>query len=170
MNAFKKARADGAFPQSIGMRDTTDACQMHALRSIDIAHVVTGFVRFDGLDSRLISRSVVDGREMAHILGDVYRCYSGSPELAVHPRRFRFHRRHDAVGYTATRRCGTGSGLGPPGRRPMCISSTDGRHNKGAPGKTSPLTSPVIYVKTDKPHETFVRVRVPLSERHLGSE
>jgi hypothetical protein len=75
MDAFKRARADGALPQSIGVHDTTDACQMHALRSSGIVHVVTGFVRFDGLDSRLISRSVVDGREMAHIVGDVYRRY-----------------------------------------------------------------------------------------------
>jgi hypothetical protein len=71
MTAFKKAIADGVLPGQVGMHDTTDACQMHALRSTGIVHVVTGFVRFDGLDTRLISRSVADGREMAHVVGDV---------------------------------------------------------------------------------------------------
>jgi hypothetical protein len=75
MDAFRQARADGALPESIGMHDSTSACQMHALRSTGVVHVVTGFAHFDGLDSRLISRSVVDGREMAHIVADVYRRY-----------------------------------------------------------------------------------------------
>ena len=75
MEAFEKARADGVLPERIGIHDTTDACQMHAIRSTGIVHVVTGFVHFDGLDTRLISRSVVDGREMAHVVADVYRRY-----------------------------------------------------------------------------------------------
>ena len=75
MDAFKRARDDGVLPEQIGVHDTTDACQMHAIRSTGIVHVVTGFVRFDGLDTRLISRSVVDGTEMAHIVADVYRRY-----------------------------------------------------------------------------------------------
>jgi hypothetical protein len=37
--------------------------------------VVTGFVRFDGIDVEQISRSVNDGRRMAFVLADVYRRY-----------------------------------------------------------------------------------------------
>jgi hypothetical protein len=75
MQAFQKARADGALPATIGLHDTTDACQMHLLRHNRTAHVVTGFVRFDGLDPDASSRSLVDGRRMAFRVADVYRRY-----------------------------------------------------------------------------------------------
>jgi ribulose 1,5-bisphosphate synthetase/thiazole synthase len=75
MQAFQQAKADGALPERIGLHDTTDACQMHLMREQGIAHVVTGFVRFDGIDVEQISRSVNDGRRMAFVLADVYRRY-----------------------------------------------------------------------------------------------
>jgi hypothetical protein len=75
MQAFQKARADGALPAAIGLHDTTDACQMHLLRQNRTAHVVTGFVHFDGLDPDASSRSLVDGRRMAFQVADVYRRY-----------------------------------------------------------------------------------------------
>jgi hypothetical protein len=75
MDAFKRARSDGALPMTIGIQDTTDACQMHALRQTRVVHVITGFTHFDGLDPELISRSVLDGRRMAFTVGEVYCNY-----------------------------------------------------------------------------------------------
>ena len=75
MAAFKQAKANGDLADHIGMHDSTDACQMHVLRQTRIAHVITGFVRFDGLDSATISRSLNDGRRMAFAVAEVYRKY-----------------------------------------------------------------------------------------------
>jgi hypothetical protein len=75
MTAFRQARADGALTPSVGLHDTTDACQMHLLRGNRTAHVITGFSHFDGLDPERLSRSVVDGRRMAFQVADVYRRY-----------------------------------------------------------------------------------------------
>ncbi|MBT3377090.1 MAG: FAD-dependent oxidoreductase [Lentisphaerae bacterium] len=75
MDAFKQAKANGDLPSSIGIQDTTDACQMHALRQTGIVHVITGFTHFNGLDPELISRSITDGRHMAFTVADVYRKY-----------------------------------------------------------------------------------------------
>ena len=75
MNAFRNARAAGDLPPKIGIHDTTDACQMHLLRQTGIAHIVTGFVHFDGLDPRTTAQALIDGREMCARLAEVYRQY-----------------------------------------------------------------------------------------------
>jgi hypothetical protein len=75
MDAFKRARASGELPATIGIQDTTDACQMHALRQTGMVHIITGFTHFDGLDAEQISRSVLDGRRMAFTVTEVYRKY-----------------------------------------------------------------------------------------------
>lgn len=75
MEAFKRAKANGDLPAMIGIQDTTDACQMHLLRQTGVAHVITGFTHFNGLDAEQISRSVMDGRRMAFIVAGVYRKY-----------------------------------------------------------------------------------------------
>ena len=75
MQAFQKAKESGDLPAKVGVYDTTDACQMHVMRQTGIAHVVTGFVRFDGLDIQTITRSIADGRRMAFTVADVYRKY-----------------------------------------------------------------------------------------------
>jgi len=75
MDAFKKAKASGDLPASVGIQDTTDACQMHALRRTGMVHVVTGFTRFNGLDISMISRSIHDGRRMAFAVAEVYKKY-----------------------------------------------------------------------------------------------
>ncbi len=75
MTAFQKARADGLLPETIGSMDSTDACQMHALLQTGVVHVITGFARFNGLDPEKISRSILDGRRMAHTVAAVYRRY-----------------------------------------------------------------------------------------------
>ncbi len=75
MDAFQRAKADGALPARIGIQDTTDACQMHALRQTGVVHVITGFTHFDGLDAERLSRSILDGRQMAFTVAEVYRDY-----------------------------------------------------------------------------------------------
>jgi len=75
MDAFKRARASGELPAAIGIQDSTDACQMHALRQTGVVHVVTGFTHFNGLDTKMISRSILDGRRMAFTVSEVHRKY-----------------------------------------------------------------------------------------------
>ncbi|MEN6644571.1 MAG: FAD-dependent oxidoreductase, partial [Armatimonadia bacterium] len=75
MQAFQRATAAGDLPQTIGLQDNTAACQMHALRRTGIVHVITGFTHFDGLDVRLISESLNDGRRMAFTVAEVYKKY-----------------------------------------------------------------------------------------------
>ena len=75
MEAFQSARASGELPASIGSQDTTDACQMHALRQTGVVHVVTGYAHFDGLDAERMSRGILDGRRMAFIVAGVYKNY-----------------------------------------------------------------------------------------------
>ena len=75
MRAFQQAIQDGALPKTVGIQDTTDACQMHAIRSTGVAHVITGFTHFDGLDQQQITGSIVDGRRMAFTVAEVYRQY-----------------------------------------------------------------------------------------------
>jgi len=75
MDAFKQAKASGELPATVGIQDTTDACQMHAMRQTGVVHVVTGFTHFDGLDAEKISRSIQDGRRMAFTVAEVYKKY-----------------------------------------------------------------------------------------------
>ena len=75
MRAFEQAKASGDLPAQIGIQDTTDACQMHAIRRTGIVHVITGFTHFNGLDLDKLSRSVHDGRRMAFAVSEVYRKY-----------------------------------------------------------------------------------------------
>jgi ribulose 1,5-bisphosphate synthetase/thiazole synthase len=72
MDVFKQARANGTFPEKIGMHDTLDACQMHGSRERGFMHIVTGFVYFDDLDIRKISQSMDDGRRMAFTVTDFF--------------------------------------------------------------------------------------------------
>jgi len=75
MTAFQQAKANGDLPAQIGIQDTTDACQMHALRRTGVVHVITGFTHFNGLDLDKLSRSIHDGRRMAFTVSEVYRKY-----------------------------------------------------------------------------------------------
>ncbi|OGV65132.1 MAG: hypothetical protein A3K19_15810 [Lentisphaerae bacterium RIFOXYB12_FULL_65_16] len=83
MDAFRRAKADGVLPERIGTHDTTDACQMHAIRRLGVVHVITGFVHFDGLDADRITRSLVDGRRMVFTVADAYRKYVPGFEKAA---------------------------------------------------------------------------------------
>ncbi len=75
MDAFRSAKASGEWPATIGVQDTTDACQMHAMRRTGIVHVITGFTHFDGIDADAISDSIRDGRRMAFAVADMYKRY-----------------------------------------------------------------------------------------------
>ena len=65
--------ASGDLPDHVGVHDTVDACQMHALRQTSMVHLVTGFTAFDGLDAARISASLVDGRRMAYAVTEAFR-------------------------------------------------------------------------------------------------
>jgi hypothetical protein len=78
MDIIKQARQRGEYPESVGIYDTLDACQMHAVRDTGIVHIVTGHAYFHDLDIGNISRAMIDGRQMArqvtaffgsHVLG-----------------------------------------------------------------------------------------------------
>jgi hypothetical protein len=70
---LQKAKAAGDLPAQIGIQDSTDATQMHAIRRTGVVHVVTGYTHFDGLDADQITQSVVDGRKMAFIVAEAFR-------------------------------------------------------------------------------------------------
>jgi hypothetical protein len=74
MELFQDARAAGEYPESVGVHDTLDACQMHAIRDMGVVHLVTGHVYFHDLDIRKISRAMIDGRRMARAVTDFFRC------------------------------------------------------------------------------------------------
>jgi len=73
MKAFQLAKESGELPATVGLHDTTDACQMHALRSTGVVHVVTGFTHNYGADSTEVSDSILDGRRMAFVVAEVYK-------------------------------------------------------------------------------------------------
>jgi len=75
LTAFRQAKADGHLPERVGLHDTTDACQMHAIRRTSVVHVVTGYTTFDGLDIRTMTQSINDGRRMVFTVADVFRDY-----------------------------------------------------------------------------------------------
>jgi hypothetical protein len=73
LQALQRAVAGGDLPERVGVHDTVDACQMHALRRTGVVHVVTGFTVFDGLDAAQISAGMVDGRRMAFAVARAFR-------------------------------------------------------------------------------------------------
>jgi hypothetical protein len=56
---------------------------MHGLRQTGMVHVITGFVKFGGLEAGTISNAINDGRRMAFVLADIYRRYIPGFENAV---------------------------------------------------------------------------------------
>jgi len=73
MEIFKKAHASGEYPERVGVHDTLDACQMHALRDQGVVHIITGYAYMGALDVGTISRAIKDGRKMALIVTDFFR-------------------------------------------------------------------------------------------------
>ncbi|MBL4702198.1 MAG: FAD-dependent oxidoreductase [Phycisphaeraceae bacterium] len=83
MKAFQQASKDQVLPKNIGIHHTTNACQMHGLRQTRMVHVITGFVKIDGLEAGTVSKAINDGRRMAFILAEVYRRYIPGFEHAI---------------------------------------------------------------------------------------
>lgn len=73
MEAFKKAKSDGDLPETVGIQNTTDASQMHALRKTGIVHIITGFTKVSGINADGISKSIIDGRKMVFGVSEAYR-------------------------------------------------------------------------------------------------
>ena len=73
MDIFKRARAEGRYPERVGLQSAVDACQIHGLRGKGIAHVITGMISFEDLGVEKTSRSMIDGRRMSRIVAEFFR-------------------------------------------------------------------------------------------------
>ncbi len=73
MDIIKKGIKSGEYKKQIGVHDTVDACQMHAIRDIGVVHVVTGFVKIENLDISQITRAMTDGKRMAYHVTDFFK-------------------------------------------------------------------------------------------------
>ena len=73
MEAFRNAKLTGDLPETVGVQNTTNACQMHALRKTGVVHVITGFTQVSGINSDGITKSILDGREMVFRVSEAYR-------------------------------------------------------------------------------------------------
>ena len=73
MEIFRQAIEGGELPDRVGLHDTLNACQMHAIRDRRIIHIITGFARIKELDIGDISRSIADGRKMAFVMTEFFR-------------------------------------------------------------------------------------------------
>ena len=73
MKAIQKGVENGSYPLSSGAHTNLNALQMHAIRSLGVVHMITGFVDVSGLDVSVIGRSVTDGRRMAFTVCDYFR-------------------------------------------------------------------------------------------------
>jgi len=73
MLIMKEGLESGEYPTRIGVHDSIDALQMHAIRELGVAHIITGFCENEELDIDGISRSMADGRRMAFAVTDYFR-------------------------------------------------------------------------------------------------
>jgi len=73
LDIVKRAIASGKYPTRVGVHDTVDACQMHAIRDLGVVHFVTGFVKIAELDIAEISRAITDGKRMAYDVAAFFR-------------------------------------------------------------------------------------------------
>ncbi|MCE5217985.1 FAD-dependent oxidoreductase, partial [bacterium] len=75
MDIIKQGVERGEYPTKIGVHDTLDALQMHAIRDLGVVHVITGFLKLADLDIAAITRGMADGRRMAFQVTDFFRRY-----------------------------------------------------------------------------------------------
>jgi len=75
MEAFKNAKLSGDLPETVGIQNTTNASQMHALRKTGVVHIITGFTQVSGIDADGLTKSIIDGREMIFKVSEAYRKY-----------------------------------------------------------------------------------------------
>ena len=65
--------ASGIYPTQVGVHDHIDALQIHAIRDLGVAHLITGFSRIEKLDVGRITRAMIDGRKMAFEVTEFFR-------------------------------------------------------------------------------------------------
>lgn len=73
MDIIKQGVERGEYPTKIGVHDTIDALQMHAIRDLGVVHVITGFLKLSDLNIAEITRGMADGRRMAFQVTDFFR-------------------------------------------------------------------------------------------------
>ena len=73
MDLIREGVAKREFETTLGVHDTLDALQMHAIRDLGVVHVVTGHVVIDDLDVGRISRAMSDGKRLAFYVTDFFR-------------------------------------------------------------------------------------------------
>jgi len=73
LDIFKKAVASGEYKTEIGMHDTINALQMHAIRSLGVVHIITGYVDVHDMDVAKISKAMSDGKKMAFHVTDFFK-------------------------------------------------------------------------------------------------
>ena len=61
------------FLKQLGIQNTTNASQMHAIRKTGMVHVITGFTQINGTSADGITKSILDGREMVFRVAEAYR-------------------------------------------------------------------------------------------------
>ena len=75
LEIIQRGVADGSYPTHMGVYDSVDALQMHALRHTGIVHMVTGFMDMDDLEAGLIPQAMNDGKRLAFQIGDYFRAH-----------------------------------------------------------------------------------------------
>ena len=73
LELIKRGIASGEYQTALGVYDSLDALQMHAIRDMGMVHIITGFVDIDDLDIAKISRAMSDGKRLAFYVADYFR-------------------------------------------------------------------------------------------------
>lgn len=73
LESIKKGVASGEYKTTLGVYNSLDALQMHAIRNLSIVHIVTGFCSIDDMDVSKITRAMTDGKRMAFYITDYFQ-------------------------------------------------------------------------------------------------
>lgn len=75
LQVVQKGLESGEYARQFGGHTQTDALQMHAIRSLGVVHLVTGFVNLSALDIGQISREITNGRRMAFAVTEYFKIH-----------------------------------------------------------------------------------------------
>jgi len=75
LNLIKKGIKSGEYTTNLGLYDTLDALQMHAIRDQGVVHIITGFCDIYDMDIAKITQAMTDGKIMAFYITDYFRKY-----------------------------------------------------------------------------------------------
>lgn len=73
LKLIKEGIARGEYKTNLGMYDSLDALQMHAIRDLGIVHIITGFCDVYDMDISKITRAMTDGKKMAFYVAGYFR-------------------------------------------------------------------------------------------------